>query len=540
MNRITKKRALLAGLLIIAGLTSNVWKASGQTTVNSLSEKEKKQGWTLLFNGVDLEGWTSVGKQTPPEKGWTVENGVLTVNKGGPTRAGDIISKALFSEFDLVFEFRLTKAANSGVKYLFTNYEKGGWLGNEYQVLDDDFHPDAKEGRDGNRKTASFYDVFPVTGKKQMKPTGEWNIGRVVVQGSKVTHYLNDKKVLTYDRKSKQYEEAVKLSKFKDAQPFFGTVNEGHILLQEHNDEASFRNIKIKDLSNGVIENNRSQHNDNMIKTLIVTGQNNHNWQVSNVVIKQILENSGLFTVDVAVSPPSKEDMSGFKPNFAGYKLVILDYNGDKWPVETERAFLDYVNNGGGIVVYHAADNAFRNWTEYNKIIGFGGWNGRNETDGPYIYVDKGEVVYDNSPGAGGSHGPQHEFVLNCGNAGHPVTKGLPAKWLHAADELYDRMRGPGKVKDALFWSYSSPDKRGSGHNEISISTIDYGKARIFHTTLGHAGKSLEDNVSMQCTGFQVTLLRGAEWAATGKVTQKTPDDFPTETKVSMRLNYGK
>ena len=277
---------------------------------------------------------------------------------------------------------------------------------------------------------------------------------------------------------------------------------------------------------------------DKPIKTLIVTGQNNHNWQVSHVAIKQILENSGLFTADFAITPGRKEDMSVFKPNFSAYQLVVLDYNGDRWPEETDQAFLDFVNKGGGVVVYHAADNAFRRWEEYNKIIGYGGWEGRNETDGPYIYLKDGELFYDPSPGNGGSHGAQHEFVINNGNPSHPITNGLPAKWLHAKDELYDRMRGPGKVKDVLGWAHADPDKGGSGRDEMSLFTVDYGKARIFHTTLGHAGNNLENNPAMQCTGFQVTLLRGAEWAATGNVTQKVPADFPTETTTSFRIEY--
>jgi type 1 glutamine amidotransferase len=230
--------------------------------------------------------------------------------------------------------------------------------------------------------------------------------------------------------------------------------------------------------------------------------------------------------------------MSAFKPDFSAYKLVVLDYNGDRWPQETDAAFLEYINKGGGLVLYHAADNAFREWTEFNKILGFGGWEGRNETDGPYIYLKGGELVYDNSPGAGGSHGAQHAYVLNAGNADHPVIKGLPAKWRHAKDELYDRMRGPGKVKDILYWAYSDPETGGSGRDELSIFTVDYGKARIFHTTLGHAGNTLADNTAMQCAGFQTTLLRGAEWAATGKVTQTIPADFPTETNVSLRKEY--
>ena len=278
--------------------------------------------------------------------------------------------------------------------------------------------------------------------------------------------------------------------------------------------------------------------NEGKIKTLIVTGQNNHVWRVSNIAIKQILENSGLFTVDIAVSPAQGEDMSRYNPDFSAYKLVVLDYLGDRWSAAMEKSFIEYVENGGGVIVYHAANNGFREWKEYNKIIGFGGWDGRNETDGPYFYMKDGELIYDKSPGAGGSHGSQHVFDHNGGNMDHPVTKGLPAKWRHAQDELYDRMRGPGIVKDVLFWAYSSPDTGGSGRNELTMFTIDYGKARIFHTTLGHAGNTLENNTAMQCTGFQVTLLRGAEWAATGKVTQPVPADFPTETTISLRKEY--
>jgi len=274
------------------------------------------------------------------------------------------------------------------------------------------------------------------------------------------------------------------------------------------------------------------------IKALIVTGQNNHNWKVSNVAIKQTLENSGLFTVDVAISPAQGEDMSAFHPDFKAYKVVVLDYNGDRWSAATDQAFLDYINAGGGLIIYHAADNTFSDWLEFNKIIGFGGWGNRNEASGPYIYMKDGKVFYDSeTPGPGGSHGRQHEFVLNCGDASHPVTKGLPKKWLHAQDELYDRMRGPGKVASALYWAHS-PTDNGTGRDEIPYCTIDYGKARIFHTTLGHAGGSLEDNRAMQCTGFQVLLLRAAEWTATGKVTQKVPADFPTEFQTSFRKNY--
>lgn len=274
------------------------------------------------------------------------------------------------------------------------------------------------------------------------------------------------------------------------------------------------------------------------IKTLLITGQNNHNWQVSHVVLKQILENSGRFDVDFVISPEQGKDMSGFVLDFSPYQLVVLDYNGDSWPEETNRRFLEYVQNGGGVVIYHAADNAFSKWPEFNRICALGGWEGRNENSGPYVYWKDGKLVKDSSAGPGGSHGRQHEYVLNGRDKVHPVVKGLPLKWRHAKDELYDRMRGPGNIRDILYTAYSDKETNGSGREEPLVFTVDYGNARIFHTVLGHAGATTEDNIAMQCTGFQVLLLRGAEWAATGKVTQKVPKDFPTETTCSYRKDY--
>ena len=274
------------------------------------------------------------------------------------------------------------------------------------------------------------------------------------------------------------------------------------------------------------------------IKTLLITGQNNHNWQVSHVVLKQILENSGRFDVDFVISPEQGKDMSGFVLDFSPYQLVVLDYNGDSWPEETNRRFLEYVQNGGGVVIYHAADNAFSKWPEFNRICALGGWEGRNENSGPYVYCKDGKLVKDSSAGPGGSHGRQHEYVLNGRDKVHPVVKGLPLKWRHAKDELYDRMRGPGNIRDILYTAYSDKETNGSGREEPLVFTVDYGNARIFHTMLGHAGATTEDNIAMQCTVFQVLLLRGAEWAATGKVTQKVPKDFPTETTCSYRKDY--
>ena len=274
------------------------------------------------------------------------------------------------------------------------------------------------------------------------------------------------------------------------------------------------------------------------IDGVIITGQNNHNWPVSHIALQKILDGSGMFKMDLAVLPPAGEDMTGVSVDFGKYKVVVLDYNGDSWPEPMKEAFLEYVNKGGGVVVYHAADNAFSGWDEYNKIIALGGWEGRNEKSGPYVYWKDGGLVKDTSPGPGGSHGARHEYIMNRRVESHPVINDLPERWKHATDELYDRMRGPGDIKDLLYTAYSPTEKGGSGREEPLVFTVEYGKGRIFHTMLGHCGDSLEDNPAMQCVGFQELLIRGAEWCATGKVTRKVPSDFPTETEVSLRPDY--
>lgn len=274
------------------------------------------------------------------------------------------------------------------------------------------------------------------------------------------------------------------------------------------------------------------------LKALVVSGQNNHNWPVSHQVLERILEQSGLFEVDIALTAPAGGDMSGFKPDFAAYDVVVLDYNGDRWPAETDAAFLDYVQGGGGVVVYHAADNAFADWDEFNRIIALGGWEGRNEKSGPYCYLKDGELVLDHSAGPGGSHGAQREYAMHCRNAKHPITKGLPDNWMHAQDEMYDRMRGPANIGDLLYSGMTDPATGGSGREEPLVFTVDYGRARIFHIMLGHCGPTAENNPAMQCVGFQTLLLRGSEWAATGKVRQPVPKDFPTAASVSLRRDY--
>jgi type 1 glutamine amidotransferase len=272
-------------------------------------------------------------------------------------------------------------------------------------------------------------------------------------------------------------------------------------------------------------------------KTLIITGQNNHKWEESSPVLKKILDETGLFTSEILTTPAKGGDMNTFDPDFSKYKLVVLDYNGDSWSEKTNNSFTEYVQNGGGVVIYHASDNSFPEWKEYNEMIGLGGWGDRNEKDGPYVYYQNNQLVIDTSAGIGGTHGKRREFVVRTRIADHPVTKGLPARWLHGNDELYSLLRGPAKNMEILATAFADSTKGGGTmRDEPMLMVLSYGKGRIFHTAMGHADDG--GGPAMQCVGFIVTLQRGAEWAVTGNVTQAVPFDFPTVTGVVLRPDY--
>jgi len=292
------------------------------------------------------------------------------------------------------------------------------------------------------------------------------------------------------------------------------------------------------------------------IRALIIDGQNNHAvWPKSTIMMRQYLEETGLFTVDIdrtqftwksdrekAYLPLAgvgdTEDLKNpkadpnFSPDFAAYDVVISNFgwNAADWPEATQKALEDYIANGGGFVVVHAADNCFPEWLEYNKMIGLGGWGDRDEKDGPYVYfTDEGKEIRDDSPGSAGSHGPQHEFAVTIRDATHPITQGMPEVWRHAKDECYAKLRGPAENMTILATGRDVSGKAPTDRHEPILMVLDYGKGRVFHTTLGH------DDYSCDGVGFIETFTRGAEWAATGKVSQKLPEDFPTADKGSSR-----
>lgn len=268
----------------------------------------------------------------------------------------------------------------------------------------------------------------------------------------------------------------------------------------------------------------------NPLKALIIEGQNNHGvWPRTSQMMKSYLLETKLFQADVVRTAKSGTDPE-FRPNFGRYDVVVSNYNGAPWPAETQEAFVKYVSSGGGFVVIHAANNSFGKWKEYNEMIGLGGWGGRTEKSGPYVYINaEGKLVRDQSPGRGGHHGSQHPFAIIVRDGDHPITKGMPGMWMHAQDELYDLLRGPGTNMKILATAFASKEKGGTGRHEPMIFTVNYGKGRVFHTPMGHG------DYSQECVGFIATFQRGVEWAATGKVTQSLPSDFPTADEVRQR-----
>ncbi|NBR84897.1 MAG: DUF1080 domain-containing protein [Verrucomicrobia bacterium] len=214
--------------------------ASAADSHNTLTEAEKKDGWKLLFDGKTFTGWRGYRQKAMPAAGWEIQDGTLkTVAK---VKGSEIITEQKFGDFDLVWEWRIAPAGNNGIKYCVLE-ERPKAPGHEYQMLDDDGHPDGKIGP--HRQTASFYDVLPPAKDKKLKPVGEWNLSRILVQGNHCEHWLNGAKVLSFDLGSDEVKAGLAKSKFKNI-PDFGTKVEGHIMLTYHNDECWFRNLKVR------------------------------------------------------------------------------------------------------------------------------------------------------------------------------------------------------------------------------------------------------------------------------------------------------
>jgi hypothetical protein len=296
---------------------------------------------------------------------------------------------------------------------------------------------------------------------------------------------------------------------------------------------------------------------DDKLKVLIVDGQNNHvAWPKTTMMMRSALEDTGRFTVDIQRTqftwnggelmkefplndgkqykdlPKPKTDPD-FKPNFSNYDVVLnnFGYKAAPWPDETKAALEAFVGGGGALVIVHSASNCFPGWKAFNEMTGLGGWDGRDEKSGPYVYLnDQKEEVRDEKPGAGGDHGPKHSYQVVIRDPQHSIMKGLPQVWMHTKDELYQKLRGPADNMTILATAYANPKYKGTGRHEPMVMTIDYKDGRVFHTAMGH------DAGAMACAGYLTLLVRGTEWAATGEVTlTDVPEDFPTQNKTSSR-----
>ncbi|MBC8472487.1 MAG: DUF1080 domain-containing protein, partial [Planctomycetes bacterium] len=480
--------------------------------------------WENLFDGKTFNGWV----QRNGKAKYTIQDGMIVGTTVLNTPNSFLCTEKNYTDFILELEFFVEPDMNSGIQIRSHSFEHfKDYRVHGYQVEIDpgtgsykknprNLLADGKPAPETAPRSWSggIYDearrgwlnnLTKNPAARQAFRQNQWNHYRIEAIGDRIRTWVN----------------GVPAADLRD-----DMTSTGFIALQVHGSKQAdksikWRNIRIQDISRA---------NKKILKALIVDGQNNHDWKGTTPVLKRLLEETGMFTVDVATSPAKGQPMDSFRPIFPRYDVVVANYTGDEWPKQTQNTLVEYMENGGGLVIFHAADNAFPKWQEWNEMIAVGGWGGRNEKSGPMVRYRDGKVVFDNSPGAGGTHGPQHEFQVVMRDRLHAITAGLPEKWMHAKDELYSKLRGPAKNMKILATAYADPAKKGTGEHEPVLFTIQYGKGRVFHTVLGHGPEQLSS------VGFIVTFLRGTEWAATGRVTQvEVPADFPTADKVSLR-----
>jgi type 1 glutamine amidotransferase len=281
-----------------------------------------------------------------------------------------------------------------------------------------------------------------------------------------------------------------------------------------------------------------AESGDGKLRVLIVDGINNHDWKTATAGIRRILEDSGRFRVEVSTTPAREaaaKDWDAWRPDFKPYDVVVNNFNGGEgpdgiqWPEPVEKALEAYVEGGGGLVSFHAANNAFLPWVAYNEMIGLG-W--RKKTYGRGVQIsDADEVIFiPKGSGLEPGHPPRLDFQVHLRGVSHPITNGLPPVWLHPSEQLTHGQHGPADGLTILTYAHSPV----SLANEPMDWVRSYGKGRVYTTMLGHTWVG-EPNPNLDCVGLQTLLARGVEWAATGRVTVPVPKNVPGPDRVSLR-----
>jgi uncharacterized protein len=273
------------------------------------------------------------------------------------------------------------------------------------------------------------------------------------------------------------------------------------------------------------------------LRVLIVDGINNHDWAAATHAITEILTATALFSVEVSTSPPRgapPEAWNDWHPDFSGYDVVINNFNGGhledgiEWPAGVQASLEKFVRGGGGLVVYHAANNAFLKWKAYNEMIGLG-WRSKSFGPGLAVSDDDKIVVIPKGTGLEPGHPARMDFQMHVRDTHHPIAAGMPRVWMHPSEQLTHGQHGPAEGLTILTYAQSPVSNR----NEPMDWVRRYGKGRVYTTMLGHTWVG-ESTINLDCVGFQTLLARGVQWAATGAVTIPIPADFPGPEKVSL------
>ena len=513
----------------------------GGSNLNTLEKFNIKNGFTSMLNGENFDGWykkIASGDEKIADKVFSLENGktIHVFNNYFPDKYelslknnkthGLIYTNKEYSSYILRFKYKWgNKIANNFQKW---RYDAGVYFhvtndkiwpdGLEYQISYDDVHqinhtgdvwynkkfnvrnitdgdyhylPESMGGKIG---LAHYGKVYSLRNAPAHGLDNEWNNCEIIVMNNKYAIYKLNGRVINV---------------LKDL-PF----KKGKIGFQSETAEIFYKDIEIKELKrNYPIETFLHEEKEKM-NVLLLTGHTDHwhRWKIMASHIQMALDSAQCFNLDIDTIKNAQVDITNFKD----YDAVIMNLNQVEWTKKSKTAFENYIKNGGGLVVLHEADNAFPKWTEYNKMIGLGGWGNRPKDKGYYFYRNDNKFIKDNTPGTVGKHGKRVPVEINVSDSLHPIMKGLPHKWIHYNDELYGDLRGPAENINVLAWAHSDKSSGGTGKDEPVIFTIKYGEGRIFHYVFGHTTDDFTK--ALDNKDFLIMLDRGTEWAATSNV----------------------